>query len=382
MQIKNIIAWLFVGLVMGCGGLKTLPPYEIEDDTGDVPDTTLGDLNISPGQLDFGTVALGESTSESIVFQNLGEDTLSISTLEIDREAGFAIETVLELPLDINGGDESVVTLTFTPDDTGDATAYLVVQVADEETQALIDLAGTGSDGSEDSGGSSGSGEFTVSTSAIDFGVVNVGDTETEDVTLVNNTGDDLLIVDITNAEDVFSYAGVSPPQVISDGAERTITFSYEPDGEEVTSDTFTIETDSAGEYEVTVTGEGYDNTPPTIGADYYTIQLIEKLACDVSTSFNVYNQGGGTLEISEMYVNNDTSNTCGNFTLTWEGATVELESWDSSSLTLDYSATEFCMDVADASTDTNILHVLSNDPSTPDLEIDLTAIALCLFGR
>jgi len=268
-----------------------------------------------------------------------------------------------------------------------DHDALITVTLAEEDDVATITVTGTGAeesddDDDDDDDDDTPSGEgLDLSITDIDFGEVDLGDIETYDVLLTNVGVDDVLVIDVYSDDDVVSGSGLTTPQVISSGSEKTLTVAYEPDDEVVTDATLVIETDLHGDYEITVSGEGIYNEPPDINVDTGPVlELVEMISCDISQSISIQNQGGGELTLTDIYINNDAMSTCGSFSLSWNDAETVLGPWEATTAELSYLATETCIEFADTSSDANVLHFLSDDPDEADYQVSVTVIAGCLM--
>ena len=387
----------FLALLVGCGGLSPLNADPAgADDTGS-SEVTVGGLTASPASIDFGAVGIGASASEQIMLKNDGDATLTIKEPLVTGDYGFEVDTTsLTFPMSLETGGTQVLSVTFAPVEEADLSGQVILRLEGVDSTATVALTGSGSydvggdDGGTDDGGSDGgSDEFNVSPTSIDFGVVDIGDTSAETVYVTNNTSDDILITDITSSDDVILVSGqISPPQVLSAGAEKYITVAYAPDAEVVTKATVSITTDSeeAPKTDIQVTGEGYQGciicsgviTVDTGSGDDHSAALSD-LGCSASATLTIQNQGDEDLALKDMDYTNDSFSTCGNFSANWGGPDT-LAPWETATIDLSYTASEFCIELAYPTFDQNMLHIYSDDPAEPDYAIELTASVTCLW--
>lgn len=386
---------IFALLLVGCGGLTPLNgEAPAVDDTG-TSEVSLGALTASPATLDFGEVLIGSTATESITLTNGGEEALILKEPLVTGDYGFEVDTTsLSFPLELGAGGEQVLTVSYSPVDETTIAGQVILRVDGEDSTATVDLGGTGSydvGGGDDGGdsGDGGDGGFSVSPSSIDYGVVDIGDTAAETVYLTNDTPDDILVTDITSSDSVFSISGeISPPQVLSAGSEKYITVAYAPSDEVVSTGTITVATDSADapSTDIAVSGEGYLAcsicsgiiSVDTGGDDDHTVALSD-LGCSASGTITIQNEGDEPLELKDMDYSNDSVSTCGSFTAGWSGATT-LDPYDTATVDISYTASEFCIEWAYPSFDQNMLHIYSDDPAEPDYAIELTASVTCLW--
>ncbi len=387
---------IVVLLATGCG----LQPLGGDDkgsaseDTG-YDEVSIGGLVATPANLDFGDVGIAETATLDVLLSNSGEEALMVQEPLVTGDFGFEVDiTSLTFPLELDVDSEQALMLTFSPVDTVDYTGELILRVDGLDDNAVIPLSGVGSDdvGGGDDGGDDGGGTgsgLDFSTTSISFGVIDIGDVAAEPVTITNNTGSDLLITDVVSSDSTVTISGdITPPQVLSDGASKSMNVAFAPSQETVTNATVTVTTDSeaALETEINVSGEGFQActvcapviTVETGGSDSHTVEVSD-LGCSASATLVVQNEGDEDLELQDIDYSNDSVSSCGEFSVSWGGATT-LAPWETTNLTVEYEATEFCLEFAYDSLDQNILHIYSNDPAETDYAIGLTASVTCLW--
>ena len=113
-------------------------------------------------------------------------------------------------------------------------------------------------------------------------------------------------------------------------------------------------------------------------GGDPYTLDsFVSIFGIPATETVVISNIGDMDLSVSDVYVNNDTVSTCGDFSIAgWRGATV-LAAGDTARFEVSYRATSVCVEVPLTAFDENVIHILSDDPSQPDYVIELSAIGL-----
>jgi len=121
----------------------------------DIPFISLEpEIQIDPASLDFEEVALNQSLQKSITIRSTGNFLLTIQSLTLSDSA-FAVEDQT-LPWFITAGEESLLTVIFTPGTTGLIEGTLTIRSSDFRNDPLeINLRGTGTiDGQGGTGGS------------------------------------------------------------------------------------------------------------------------------------------------------------------------------------------------------------------------------------
>ncbi len=98
-------------------------------------------INVTPAEIDFDTVAIGYSASETVVIENNGDATLEVSNIECDND----VFTVDIQSATIEPGESENVEVTFAPLVEGDYTGTLQIESNDPEANVvLVSLSGYG----------------------------------------------------------------------------------------------------------------------------------------------------------------------------------------------------------------------------------------------
>lgn len=402
MRMVNVALALATALLgVACTGMKPINQPGVTDDTAG-GSTSFGDLYISAETLDFGEVVIDETSTQDVVLRNDGTEDLIITDTLISGDSAFSLETAVSLPMVLTAGLESVVTLGFTPAIDVTYAGTFRVAVYEEDGYGSVSLVGTGveegggSSGGSSGGGSSGggsgggSGGMDLSATSVGFGTVDCNDGATSDVTITNNTDDDILISDFVSSDPAFvPYADFSTPGVLSVGETSTLTIAFQPTEEIDYSGTITLETDPP-EYEAVISVNGRGLITCTIcqpiidvntgGSDDYSMYfgLVTTFDGFSKTSpVTISNSGDQDLEVSGVVVTNDTVSLCGTFTSDWSGSTMTIAPGGSDSFSVTYTVTGSCIETANETFDSNYVHIINNDPSEPDYAIALSALAL-----
>jgi hypothetical protein len=371
-------------LLLACVGFDTSsgkPDGVAGEDSG----ATLGSLSLDASAFDFGTVAVGDSVDKTLTLTNTGDTALDVD-LSIEG-SGFGTSSG-----SVAVDDTEVVTLTFAPDATGDFTGTLQVQVVDGDSLD-VPLSGSGAadgDTDEDSGDPDGPApEILVSPSHYSFGRVDVDDTVTTSFTVSNQGDDDLLIREVSTSDRAFTTGGtLSPPQVLSPGSNKLLEVSFTPTAETTYTGTIVVSSDDPNtpDLEIAVDGAGVDLCDvcaPIIdvdtGSSPYAITdfFYSSFTGTDTRTLTVQNIGDMDLEVTDVYVKNDTLASCGTFTVGGWTSAKTLAPYATTSFTLAYRATGSCVEVAQSAFDMNVLHILSNDPTQDDWVVELSGLAL-----
>ena len=221
----------------------------------------------------------------------------------------------------------------------------------------------------------------------IDFGAVSVDSVGTQ-LVHVENIGTESVHLNGLGVSDTTVFE-ITPdfglPVTLSPGMERTIRVDFTPNEATTYVGEITFITEERLEEDVDVTLQGSGDTAPCdicapiIDVSPRSLTLNSLLGCTESGTVTVSNNGDRPLSVTGVNVVNDPIFTCGTFTRTWSGSTV-LAPGASTSITVTYTATSECADYVDLDADWNTMHIISNDPTTPDFTVDLNGAATCLF--
>lgn len=95
---------------------------------------------VSPAELDFGSVFVGNSVTDGVVLTNTGSDVLSVSGFATDSEEF----TVSSQELEIEAGESVVINITFSPESAGSKSATLTIESNATNGDVTVALTGEG----------------------------------------------------------------------------------------------------------------------------------------------------------------------------------------------------------------------------------------------
>lgn len=384
-----------------CGGLtSTVPSADdyLDGDSG-AGTSLLGDLAVSPDAIDFGYVGAGLAQDEVLRLTNIGDYLITVADFSVVGEGVFVVTTVRlgdqEISADeevtLSNGDAIDVVVTFTPTEVRESWSGAISFVSDISGSEYVEipLSGTSLEEDTDTGNTgTASGDISAVPTAIDFGEVDIGhDSDPVSVELTNDTTSNVAITQFTFSDTVWGWGGdFNLPWIMEPGETVTASFIYTPTAEQVDHGTATVVTDEpsiGGSVSLTGTGADLcDICAPQIyvSAGYAIADFISLLGFPDQRNVQLQNTGDEPLEISAIYVKNDAQG--GDFTISgWSAASspVTIEPYQSYSFDLSYTATTLAFDLPNGGADENILHILSNDPNSPDWTVELTGIGFAV---
>ncbi len=176
-------------VLSGCAGLAN---------TSNASPTPQAAVQISPSDITFPNVVLGQKATQTAVLTNTGKDTVTIMQL-----ASTALEFAtagLSTPLAIGPGQSARFQVVFSSTTTGSKSGTLTAMTAHGGSSTRVKL----------KGGSAGASQLSLSATALNFGKVLVNGNATQAVTLKNSGTSDVQIKQIAVTGGAFSVSGVT----------------------------------------------------------------------------------------------------------------------------------------------------------------------------
>ena len=166
--------------------------------------------------LDFGKVAVGKSKSVGNTLTNFKtSDVTIVSIAGLDND--FQLDGI-NLPLKLTPGQVAQFTVRFQPSQVG--TASKTVQFGDN-TQFLASMAVNGD--------AVAAGQLALNPSAVNFGSVKIGSSQTSTVTVSNSGATDLTINSDALSGASFSMSNLALPLTLAPGASTSFTVTFAP---------------------------------------------------------------------------------------------------------------------------------------------------------
>ena len=253
---------------------------------------TAGVLSTSDSSLDFGSVAINGSATQSETLTNTGGSSVTISQANVSGTS-FRV-TGLNLPLSLSPGQSFTFGAVFTPTSGGSASGSISVVSDASDSQLTISLSGTASV----------SGQLAVSPATLDFGSVMVGQSKSLTATLTaGGSGVTVSAANMSTTE--FTVSGISLPLTLAAGQSKSFTVNFSPQASGVASASASFASNASnGSAAQALTGSG---TP----APQHSVALAWNPSSSSVVGYNVYRgatSGGPYTKIGSM--NTDTTYT------------------------------------------------------------------------
>ena len=201
-----------------------------------------GGLAANPTTVNFGTVAVGSSTSQFASIKNTGSASVKLLSSSITGP-GFS-KLGLTLPLTLKGGQSITFTTKFTPKAAGTATGS--ISVTSGVSTVVIKLSGTG--------GSTGS--LSAAPTSLSFGSVTVGSQKSMTGTLTAS-GSSVTVSSAASSTTEFALSGISFPLALSAGQSKSYTVVFKPASSGTATANLKFTTGSGATVSQALTGNG-----------------------------------------------------------------------------------------------------------------------------
>lgn len=243
-------------------------PSDDEPDTGalvilsddpDTPEATIPlsggllpqpDIELSPAELDFGAMDVGQTATLTAVVHNLGQLDLTLGVLSMGGSGDFSL--ILDPSSTVVApGDITWVEVQWSPTVAGQAAGEVEIPSDDpDEPIAVLIL----------SGDALPLGDIDVSPLTVDFGAVDVGASATAAVTVTNMGDAELTLGGVgINVSDEVELTADPSYAVLGPAETATVELTYEPDDGGVDTGSLWIPSDDVDEplIEIPIQGEG-----------------------------------------------------------------------------------------------------------------------------
>jgi hypothetical protein len=238
------------------------------------PNATLS-FALSPASLNFGKVAMGQKTSQTVTVTNTGNAAVSIQQATLSNSQ-FALSGIT-LPMSMAVGQGASFSVWLNGTTAGSVSGTLTLQGDVGTTPAVVSLAGTVSASSQP--------QLSVSAGSLSLGSVTVGSNGTANLVLTNVGSGDLTISMITLSGAEFGISGITTPKTISTGQTVPVTVTFSP----------TSAGSASGNIAITSNDPTNPTTNVTLSGTGSTTATGQLVANPTSLSFGTASTGSNT---------------------------------------------------------------------------------------
>jgi hypothetical protein len=339
------------------------------------------DLVISPNPVNFGDVLGGQARIETVTITNLSTD-IEIANIfvQIGSSLDFALTYKPDLPVVLGANGQITTDVAYTPTGFDSDDGFLVIAIKEEGTQSLIEIPMHGKEVGP---------EINVSPAKIEFGWVVKGETEAVDVMLYNMGQHDLIIDDLFFSQpgnaDLALADSPALPFTVAPGANQKVSVSWNPQTFfEPTSDPiggFVIKSNDADEALVNIPIYGNIDAPSirVIPQDQVNFGIVAQ-NWEIPRTLTIENVGHAALTVFSMEIVENSA--LDEFSITPDpefaptdgsGEGQVYMNTDEQTNSVDVELT-FSNDGPEVGDEAGVLKIVSDDPITPELFVDLVA--------
>ncbi len=271
--------------------LKICSEANAESECGIIVGTDPGEIDVSPTALTFGPLDITDPASTKVVtIANTGPGVLTLNSTSVTGTSFTKQSTTCGAT--IAAGASCTVTVAFDPETASDFTGSLTISSDDaDEGTVTVALSGKGTEEVVDPA------ELSVSTTALDFGTVVVGETADLTVTVSNSAASGAEALEVTGVTIGGKFTESNNCSTVVAGSSCDITVTYTPTAEEADTSTLSIAT-SAGNADVGLSGAG-DIIEGVISAPASQAFGSQTVGASSTQIITVTNSGDGDLEIT-----------------------------------------------------------------------------------
>ena len=322
-----------------------------------------GKLATNPAAVTFGQVRVGQSQAQKATLTNSGGTSVKVTQASATN-AAFTLSG-LTLPTTLAPGQSATFSVTFTPKSSGavngsvslNGSASMTTDDAQESnaestpTSAVVTVSGNGTT----------PGQISATPSALSFGNVPVGTTQSQTATLTNSGGSSAIISQAVASGTGFSVSALTLPLTLSAGQSATLTVAFAPQASGSATGNVVLTT-STGTLNIPLSGSGL--AAGSLGASPASVNFGSvQVGSDQTRTITLTNGSGSSITVSAA------SATGGGFGLTGLSLPLTLAAGQSATFSASFSPT------AAASVNGNITVTSTASNSTLSITLSGTGV-------
>jgi hypothetical protein len=211
-----VALFLAILSISGCTGIAGAPKTSSVQQPAPTP--TAATMSVAPEAIKFGSVAVGESASQSVTVSNDGGSNLTV-TQASSTAAGVTVSGIA-LPLTIEAGKKATFNVVFSPKTAGTLSGNVSVMSDISSSPATVSLSGTGM---------ASTALLNTSASSLSFGNVSLGKSSALSVTLTNVGNSNVTVSQVIVSGARYSASGVSAGLILAPGQSATLEATFAP---------------------------------------------------------------------------------------------------------------------------------------------------------
>ncbi|MGA9246845.1 MAG: choice-of-anchor D domain-containing protein [Candidatus Acidiferrales bacterium] len=247
-----------------------------------------GQLGATPASVNFGSVNVGSSGSQTITLKNSGTASLTISQATASG-TGFSVSGITT-PLALAAGQSTTFTAKFSPSSAGSVSGN--VALVNNGPNSPINVALSGS-------GTATAPQLTISPASVTYGNVAVGGSAPQTITLTNPGNATLTVTQATVSGTGFSMSGATMPMNINAGGSSSFTATFAPTSAGAATGSISVVSNAAGSpAAIALSGTG---TQGQLGASPASVNFGSiAVGSNGSQTITLTNSGTASITISQ----------------------------------------------------------------------------------
>jgi HYDIN/CFA65/VesB family protein/centrosomal CEP192-like protein len=244
-------------------------------------------MEVTPNPLEFGTVMVGSSSTQSVTVSNTGAAKFTLSKVSASG-TGFTISG-LSAPEALAPGQSVKLTVVFKPTSAAQESVNLLVAINAQGPQTAGSLNGTGS-----------TSLLSVTPSVVGFGNVSVGSPVTQPLRLTNGGSASVAIKSVSATGSGFSISGLTTPQTLTPGESVNFMAEFNPKAAGSDAGTISIVTASSP-VNVGLNGVGVSSAPQLVASSTSLSFGSVTIGNSPSLQVTLKNTGTASADISNV---------------------------------------------------------------------------------
>jgi len=247
-------------------------------------------IQVNPTSMNFGNDVVGTILSQVLIIKNTGTATLTISQITATG-SGFSVSG-FSLPLNVNAGQQTTVTVAFLPTSVATVSGNVSVVSNAPTSPTSVALTGTGIAAVLTLG---------INPTSLNFGNVTTGTSSaTQNVTITNTGNSNVAISQINSSGAGYSMTGGSAPVTLTPSQNITLVVQFSPTTAGPVSGSISIVSNATGSpAAIALSGTGV--TPVQ-----HSVALSWNASTSTVSGYNVYRStvsGSGYTKVNSLLV-------------------------------------------------------------------------------
>ena len=194
-------------------------------------------IQLSSTSISFANDVVNAPASQALVITNSGTATLSISQISATG-APFSVSGFL-LPLNVNAGQKTTVTVTFSPTSAGTVSGSLSIVSNAPTSPSSVSLSGSAVAATH---------TLSISPTSLSFGNVTTGTSSATQAVTITNTGNSSVIISsITLSGTGYSMSAGGSPVTLTPSQALTLSVSFDPTAAGAVNGSISVASNASG---------------------------------------------------------------------------------------------------------------------------------------